>query len=159
MARGCLKLSAWIDICRIRFNVHKTMALSWGWQCRSNVFSVIFYTCTTVHVYAASISRNCLSLLKQIREVEIPTNFSIMKALYFNILFTLKYFLFAKDYGKIIMPPYFFAMVNWCVLIDIRLFWSRTNLSFTFYFWRIMGITLSNLHIKMIILNLNTSWV
>ena len=119
MARGCLKLSTWIDICRICFNVHKTMALSWGWQCRSNVFSVIFYTCTTVHVYAASISRNCLSLLKQIREVEIPTNFSIMKALYFNILFKLKYFLFAKDYGKIIMLPYFLLWwidVCWLIL-------------------------------------------
>ena len=108
----------------------------------------MYFLLSFIHVYTASISRNCLSLLKQIREVEIPTNFSIMKALYFNILFKLKYFLFAKDYGKIIMPPYFFAMVNWCVLIDIRLFWSRTNLSFTFYFWRIMGITLSNLHIK-----------
>ena len=112
----------------------------------------MYFLLSFIHVYTASISRNCLSLLKQIREVEIPTNFSIMKALYFNILFKLKYFLFAKDYGKIIMLPYF--LLWW---IDVC--WSRTNLSFTFYFWRIMGITLSNLHIKMIILNLNKSWV
>ena len=39
-------------------------------------------------------------------------NFSIMTALSFNVLFKLKCFLHAKDYGKMYMPAIFFAMVD-----------------------------------------------
>ena len=42
----------------------------------------------------------------------LPTNFSIMAALSFNVSFKLKCFLHAKDYGKIYMPAIFFAMVD-----------------------------------------------